>query len=160
MKGTTNILLALVSAFEVFHQLSHFIYFFNVTLGQRFIDYFLCVKIQSISILGLNALQITLTSTSVDRLISTMVPFWFDFLQFEMIIKAIIAIAIIQIFLAFYRYKKVNEIPSWKCAYLLVFGIITIGYGLFTVGYFVFNAAHYPGMYVPSLIFFFLNFLF
>ena len=160
MKGTTNILLALVSAFEVFHQLSHFIYFFNVTLGQRFIDYFFCVKIQSISILGLNALQITLTATSVDRLISTMVPFWLDFLQFEMIINQSVLLLLFIIYFWPFRYKKVNEIPSWKCAYLLVFGIITIGYGIFTVGYFVFNAAHYPGMYVPSLIFFFLNFHF
>ena len=66
--------LALVSLFEVFHQLSHFVYFYVVIFGPHFIDYVLCVKIQTLSNFGSNALQATLFATAVDRLLSSMAP--------------------------------------------------------------------------------------
>jgi hypothetical protein len=74
LRGSCHFLLALASFFEVCHQLSHFVYFFVVTVGPRFIDYFLCLRIQSISLFGLNAIQTTLLATSVDRLLAMLAP--------------------------------------------------------------------------------------
>jgi hypothetical protein len=67
-------MLALVSFFEVCHQVNHFVYFYNVTVGPMFIDYYLCVKIQTIPIFGLNAVQTTFVGTAVDRLLATVAP--------------------------------------------------------------------------------------
>jgi hypothetical protein len=67
--------LALVSLLEVCHQLSHFVFFFVVIVGPRFIDYFLCLKIQVLSIFAANAIQLTLLGTAVDRLLATTSPF-------------------------------------------------------------------------------------
>ena len=75
MRETGQFLLALTCALEIVHQCSHFVFFYNVTLGPTFIDYTVCIKFQSASTAAVNSLQIALTVIAVDRLFATAIPF-------------------------------------------------------------------------------------
>lgn len=74
LRSTCNYLLALTCTFEVFHQLSHFVYFGNVAFGPNFMDFFTCTRIQIMFVFGLLSVQAALTAVAVDRLISTFAP--------------------------------------------------------------------------------------
>ena len=74
LRNTCNYLLALTCAFEVLHQLSHFIFFGDVTFGSNFFDFLTCTKIQLLSVFGLICIQASLLAVAVDRLISTFAP--------------------------------------------------------------------------------------
>ena len=75
MNGTGQFLLAFACALEIVHQFSHFVFFYNVTVGPTFIDYNLCVLLQSASTFALNSLQIALTVIAIDRIFATATPF-------------------------------------------------------------------------------------
>jgi hypothetical protein len=60
--------------FEVFHQLSHLVALYNTTIGGNFIQFGTCLSIQLPFLGGLFAVQASLFTIAVDRLISVFAP--------------------------------------------------------------------------------------
>jgi hypothetical protein len=141
LRGTCHFLLALASFFEVCHQVNHFVYFYNVTLGPKFIDYYLCIKIMTIPTLGSNALQITLLGTAIDRLLSIKAPILWDFFLLYIPHQLCNQNIIIS-------YKNNNDSMRQKFLYLGAFCTVIFGYGIYSAGYFLINAAKYKGINV------------
>ena len=77
MDGTGQLLVAFTCALEMVYQFSHFVFFYNVTIGSTFLDFNLCVKIQSASAAAFSAIQIVLPIIAADRLFGTAFPFMY-----------------------------------------------------------------------------------
>ena len=129
LRNTCNYLLALTCAFEVLHQLSHFIFFGDVTFGSNFLDFLTCTKIQLLSVFGLICIQASLLAVAVDRLISTFAPImYWNFINFKTYS--------ICLFVSILSYKNLNRCASEKLLYLTANFIAIVAFGLYTCYYF------------------------
>lgn len=132
LRSTCNYLLALTCAFEVLHQLSHFVFLGNVTFGSNFIDFFTCTKIQLLSVFGVHSIQASLLAVSVDRLIATFSPILYvNFIKLKYIFFFTLFF-----FHSIFSYKNLNRRASEKLFYLIAIFFIIFTFGLYACYYY------------------------
>ncbi|KAI1714333.1 serpentine type 7TM GPCR chemoreceptor srsx domain-containing protein [Ditylenchus destructor] len=75
LQGTTcNYLLAALSFFDIFHQMSHFWFAYVTISGRNFIGLWTCLNVQTIPLFGLNMAQFLLLFIGMDRFFSLLLP--------------------------------------------------------------------------------------
>ncbi|KAL3109406.1 hypothetical protein niasHT_015251 [Heterodera trifolii] len=70
LHGTTFVLLALTSAFELVHLCGEYLFLYVALSGQNFIDYQLAVQICAPSVFAVELISPTMLFIGIDRLIS------------------------------------------------------------------------------------------
>jgi hypothetical protein len=74
LHGTANYLLALCSLFEMLHEPGHLLFLWMAFSGQNFLQYWLAVRICTISIFGLGGIAPSMAFTGLDRLLCILMP--------------------------------------------------------------------------------------